>query len=288
MIRVAFGPASGPVVVEAETAALADGVRELFRPHLLEATASHLPEDDVHLRVLGDEGCYRLVEFGGEAGGSERTFDTLPDLMSAVEYGILGHMLRAVDGFTHLHAGGVVVGGHAIVAMGESGAGKSSLALAWSRSGLPLLGDDVVLLADDGAIHAFPRLVKVDRERLADHGLELDSTVAPDPDHPEAWVNVEEAGGWWEGGAPVGILARIRYDAGEQVRISQLDAVTGLRLLIESTLRGGTPPEESMDRYLAAMEGARIVEISFGSAMEAAEALTGLLENQASTHRKDP
>ena len=71
----------------------------------------------------------------------------------------------------HLHAAGTVVSSRALVALGSSGAGKSSLALAWSLAGYPLLGDDAVLLAADGRVYLTER---VDLTRV---GLDMKATV---------------------------------------------------------------------------------------------------------------
>jgi len=60
-----------------------------------------------------------------------------------------------------LPAGAVVVDGSALVLVGGSGAGKSSLALRALAAGLPVLGDDQVVVAADGTCTRFPRRLRI-------------------------------------------------------------------------------------------------------------------------------
>lgn len=62
----------------------------------------------------------------------------------------------ALRGRLVLHAGCIVTGAGAIAFLGDSGAGKSTLCAAFSRAGLPILGDDgiVVRLGPGGAFDA--------------------------------------------------------------------------------------------------------------------------------------
>jgi hypothetical protein len=56
----------------------------------------------------------------------------------------------AVRGLEVLHAGGVVIGGRALLLLGGSGAGKTTLALALTRLGAGFLADDAVALERSG------------------------------------------------------------------------------------------------------------------------------------------
>jgi hypothetical protein len=73
----------------------------------------------------------------------------------------LGFVLR-LRGVTCLHASAVAIGGAAVVLVGASGFGKSSLAAAFAQRGYAILSDDVVALADDGERFsvraAYPRI----------------------------------------------------------------------------------------------------------------------------------
>jgi hypothetical protein len=56
----------------------------------------------------------------------------------------------AVRGLEVLHAGAVVIGGRALLLLGASGAGKTTLALALTRLGAGFLADDAVALERSG------------------------------------------------------------------------------------------------------------------------------------------
>lgn len=58
--------------------------------------------------------------------------------------------LLAHEGELALHAGGVASDRGAIVFLGESGRGKSTLCASFNQAGFPLLGDDFLLLRADG------------------------------------------------------------------------------------------------------------------------------------------
>lgn len=67
-----------------------------------------------------------------------------------------------------LHASAVERDGRAVLMTGESGAGKSTLATLLAARGWRLMGDEFVLLAPDtGQAYAFPRLVSLKNESVA-------------------------------------------------------------------------------------------------------------------------
>ena len=68
---------------------------------------------------------------------------------------VLGILLR-LRGVTCLHASAVVVGDGALAFTGSAHAGKSSIAAAFSRMGIPVLTDDVVALDDRGDCFIVP------------------------------------------------------------------------------------------------------------------------------------
>jgi hypothetical protein len=71
-------------------------------------------------------------------------------------------LVLALDGSIVLHASAVVAGGGAVVFVGRSGSGKSSLAASFAATGLDLVADDFVLLAERGgqfaAVPSYPGL----------------------------------------------------------------------------------------------------------------------------------
>lgn len=78
-------------------------------------------------------------------------------------------LASTLNGYEPLHAAGVVADGRAILVMGASGAGKSSLALHLAARGAAFLADDVAALesAGDGVLaHPGPPLAIVDEREL--------------------------------------------------------------------------------------------------------------------------
>ena len=68
-----------------------------------------------------------------------------------------------------LHASAVERDGRCIVMVGASGSGKSTLAALLGEGEWRLMGDEFALLGlDDGAINAFPRLVSLKNEAIAE------------------------------------------------------------------------------------------------------------------------
>ena len=86
---------------------------------------------------------------------------TLEDTATYLLGPIFGFILR-LRGVTCLHASAVMVGHQAIALVGPPGAGKSTTAAGFARTGLPVLCDDVLALRDCGdkifAEPGYPRL----------------------------------------------------------------------------------------------------------------------------------
>jgi hypothetical protein len=68
---------------------------------------------------------------------------------------VIGLVLR-LRGMFPLHASAVAVGEHAIALMGPAGAGKSTTAGAYARSGYRVISDDVVALRQEGSGFVVP------------------------------------------------------------------------------------------------------------------------------------
>jgi hypothetical protein len=108
---------------------------------------------DSHAKYLGF--FYRDgTRFAVERRGQEVWADwpegcTLEDACTYLLGPIMGFVLR-LRGITCLHASAVAFGDYAIALTGLPGAGKSTLAAAFARSGFRVLSDDVAALTDEG------------------------------------------------------------------------------------------------------------------------------------------
>ncbi|MDY6861909.1 MAG: PAS domain-containing protein, partial [Thermodesulfobacteriota bacterium] len=82
-----------------------------------------------------------------------------------LEWAVTASTLRYLNRYLQIHSGGVVKDGKAMIFIGESGAGKTSLLIGLSMMGLSLLSDDINLLDKDcHSIIPYPRnfLIKED------------------------------------------------------------------------------------------------------------------------------
>lgn len=271
-VTVAFEESGTRVVVEVDPAEAAGPVRRLFPALCVEPR----PGEGPHFRVAGWGPGLRL---GTEDGGTEE-YDGLPGLLAALEFRLLERLLAPLGDWVHLHAAGALVQGRAVLAVGRSGAGKSSIALAWSRMGLPVLADDLILVGPGGRVRGFPRLAKVDRERLAEQGLSLEDTVAPVADHPQAWVDLHRDVPWPRATVPVALVAEVAYD-GSGSRSSPLGPSALLQRLMANLLVTGLRGSEALDRLVPLAEEARGVTTRFDRAAEAARLLARTARGEA-------
>ena len=224
------------------------------------------------MRVTAGEDGYDFSSRDGRA-----TFSSVPDLLAAVEFAVIMELLALDDQTTHLHAAGAVTPNGAVLVSGLSGAGKSSLAFAWSLAGYPLLGDDVVRVDETGLSRSFPRLLKVAPGLVVEHGLALEDTPAWQQGSDEAWYDPASAGGWAVGGCRVAVVARIQYGAHDGMDVREEDSGRGLRLLLDAVQTTGIRREQSLDRMITLVEGARVFDVRFGSSHRAAHELVELI-----------
>lgn len=123
-------------------AALPAAVAEALR---LAAPGWSRDSGDDGVRVAAAPGGFRVA-----GAGVDRIADDAWEAAHWVLAAAFGRAAEAVPGRLVLNAGAMLVGGRAIVFAGESHAGKSAVALHLAAAGLPLLGDDRLLL-DTGA-----------------------------------------------------------------------------------------------------------------------------------------
>lgn len=260
MKAVGFGWRSPDVAVELRAdadasaehlARLVDDVPRLFPTYLRDGDAARRVE-------------VRLARSGAHvlAAGETCVAEGVPDTLAAVEIAVTRALLEAAPHPVRLHASGAVVRGRAVLALGAAGSGKSSLALAWMLRGRPLLGDDTVLLGEDGRAHPFHRLLKIHQDVAEHAGLRLEETLGWDPDNEEVWVS-PRAEGWARAPVPVGVVARVRFLEGAELRVRPLSTSDTLNLLLHSVLAGGAGAATGFDALTAVAARARGVDVVF-------------------------
>jgi hypothetical protein len=162
--------------------------------------------------------------------------------------------------------------------LGPSGSGKSTLAFSWCRLGRPILGDDVLALDGAGLVYPFPRPLKVDVERLREAGGSPEATLGWEAGSTEAWLDPDRYAGWAAGGAPLALLAEIRFVPGSPLQVEAIPAAAALRALLSSAYETGVSRAECVERFAQAAEACPAHRVEFGDALEAAAHLLALAE----------
>lgn len=274
-----FGTRERDFTVEAPEGPITQALVRYLGGHRYTGAPEDRPESEPDVTVVPWDTGYQLRSARDQVPAA---FPTLDEALAELEYGIVRFLLEQHRVLTHLHASGAVVpagqGTASVIAVGPSGAGKSSLALAWSRLGLPLLGDDVLMV--DGAGHAVPfrRPVKVNESLLARSAPGAWGTQHPAvrPEEDERWYDPGDAGGWAQGAAPVRLVAALTRDDGVEgadVHLTPLSTGEGLGLLFTALLGTGAGGPESLPCLSRLAEGARFVAVRFGDSRAAAQAL---------------
>jgi hypothetical protein len=179
--------------------------------------------------------------------------------------------------FVHLHAAGCVVNGQAVLALGRSGAGKSSLAASMLARGFPTLGDDTVFLNSRGFAEPFKRLMKLSVEVLGELGIVPESTLHWDREWPEAWLDPRDGPGWADE-APVAVIALAQHDSDVSLHLEPVASSETLNALLHSVMVTGMPARAGFDRLLRIAESAKTFRMKFRSSIEAAEVLCDMLK----------
>lgn len=292
---VAFGLEGGEIHVRAPDSTVGSEIASLFPDYRTEEPDTVACRDRIEVEV--GEGGYRIRRpgrgisrpgsFGAGVASGDRSLGGPPRIaadlveMLTISEGIVARgLLEAASHRVHLHAAGARVGDGAVLALGTRGAGKSSLALAWSVLGLPVLGDDVVFVDDDGRARPFRRLFKVDPGRLESHGIDPDSTPAWVEGSEEAWFDPRMAGGWSDG--PVPVRAVVVLERGEgftgSARLTPLGAAEALNDLLASVVWTGRSGEASLDPLLRLLDGCKAYRLSFASSARAAREVIELMK----------
>lgn len=252
------------MVVDLPTADLAPAIEGLLPSYATSPGESY----DVRFGLHQAEHSWHLETDGRRT----EAFASLADAVNAIEHLITLQLLALASDVPQLHAAGAVVDDRAVLAIGESGAGKTSLALRWCLAGLPVLGDDIVLLDEEGRAVPFKRLFNVDPTRLAANDVTPDPTLDWLADPESAYFDPRRGGGW-AAPAAVGTVAMVHFAPSHDLEIAELPRARALTLLLASLMPSGKQSDTCFDRMLAIVRDARTVSVVFGDAARAAEAL---------------
>jgi hypothetical protein len=264
MRKVRFSVEGPAMEVEIEGPSEAEWVEDLFSTYVVTSGAS-APRALISIRTDADGGTLRTVD-------RIETFEGT-DLMSAVEWETNLSLLATVAGYAHLHASGVVVDGGGVLAVGPSGSGKSSLAMAWHQAGRCLIGDDAILLGQGGDVRSFARLMKLDWDRARAFGIDVERTLGFDPTDREIWYDPSGGAGWATEVVPVRAVAWVRWRAGAGLRVRRLEPAEGLNHLLSDLLDTGLEPAGAFPALAILASEAELLHVEFDDAVEAAAVL---------------
>ena len=170
-------------------------------------------------------------------------------------------------GYLFVHAGVAVWNGKAIVIPGRSYAGKSTLTRALLEAGATYYSDDYAIIDDRGLVHPFPRHL-----RLRDQSAVPQGRVDP---RKQGWPV-----GY--GSVPIGVVAALRYDAGQGWNATEVSKGAGVLALLANTVAARERPVDALGVMAKAVESAVIVEGTRGEAEEAADRLLSMLSKPQS------
>jgi hypothetical protein len=201
------------------------------------------------------------------------------EILVRLEREVVAHARRRRPDELFLHAAGAVGRAGAVVVFGASGAGKSSVALALLRRGLPLLADDMLPLDAAGRAAPFPRHLKVAPDRLAGSGVDPRATPGYAPGVPEVWLDPAGlAPGFAPRPAPIAVGAQVAYAPGApSLRVRRLPGPRLLLVALRSRFPSDDPPHRVVDRLLPAVEDVPGYHLTFSDSGAAADFLADVV-----------
>lgn len=192
----------------------------------------------VEIRLeLTNEG-YKLVGPSGDWYA-----DRAGEAVALYEAELTDALLAGVSDFIHLHGAGVHGQGSCVVMVGPSSTGKSTLSFGLQLLGLSALSDDVVLIDPrTGAIHPFPRSIRVHTKALFRLGLG-DAVPSGYPRcEPYLWAHPSPpAEGEPASYAPT---ALIYLERGRRTRLERTSASASLERLMVGRFGPGQPARD--------------------------------------------
>jgi len=194
----------------------------------------------------------------GSVGGGATSVDAVEMLLSSLELWVAEHARDRI----FVHAGCAVRDGRAIVIPGRTMSGKSSLAIALVRAGAQYYSDEFAVLDRRGRVHPYPRPLSIrPYDGTARHRLDV----------------ADIGGHVGTGGAQVGVIAHLQYDADAGWSVEELTPGRAALALIDNTVAARSRPRAMLTAVGQATVSARAVSGRRGDADEAALMLLDLL-----------
>lgn len=142
-------------------------------------------------------------------------------------------------GVLPLHGNGIMHKGECIIFLGNTGAGKSTLAAAFNRRGYPILSDDVcaVRVSTGGKVLVSPGFpqVKLWKESVASFGVAWQGLRKVHPDEDKYVLPVNEL--YCESPVPLKKIFILHFTEDGDFNFQELDPIDSIRVLRNNTYR---------------------------------------------------
>jgi hypothetical protein len=191
--------------------------------------------DLFHIRFAG------VASFEADFGKREirvcKLGDPSPETLQHLIFDQIYPRILANYGKLVLHAAGILFGTDAVLLLGASGSGKSTLGAAMHQAGLPLLGDDAVVISWDGglpvarAVYPSLRLFRDSIDRVWDASAEL-SRVA---DYTDKWNVLGLDDGSSPKAAPVRAIFILDPHRDDAIELAPADGSAACIALVEQS-----------------------------------------------------
>jgi hypothetical protein len=235
-----------------------DGVLQLIRDRLPPAYQPTAKPAE-RTWAVQREGRRNWVAFadGAQLSEHDEQVSATEAMLSDLELWVAERARRAV----FVHAGCAVAGGRAIVMPGYSYSGKTSLTAALVRAGATYYSDEFAVLDHRGAVRPYPR------------PLSMRTTANATRRVPVGELRGETG----RGPAPVGLIAALRYDAGDGFVVTPSVGSRAALLLVQHAVPARLRPRATLNAIRHASDGAVAVVGTRGEADDAASALLEML-----------
>jgi len=273
-----FGPKEAPILVENAEAVM---------PHLPYYLggwdfqwAGTVPKGPPDIRIIqNDNGEYRVVSTG--PGGADLSFDNPYDAANGLAGELIGVHVARNPKLICLHAGAARIGDSLVIVIGDSFAGKSSLALHLAVLGNRFFGDDrIAVTLDQASVGTCLGLMpKVSLPLPPDCGDAFREFVegysamqCEDMAYLKLWDG--EAGGFGET-APVRALVFLDRRQSGTAELRPASRLELVRKMLSTAFAPHISSIELLDGLTRLADGADACHLEFSSSREAAALLSG-------------
>lgn len=174
-----------------------------------------------------------------------RNLATLPDWEIVAPFRVLSHWALLPSAHTIAHAGAILAGDRALLLVGPGGSGKSTTVAAAARAGIPVLGDDLVVVGPGETgfvVHALHDAVKIGADSPIRPHLDAAIRASGASSGKTVYSLSDVSGQPMPASAPIAALVAVEVGGGSGSSIAPESAASMLRALAPSTvflLRGG-------------------------------------------------